>query len=368
MVYGQLPSDYELGIELRGRVGVLTLNRPGVLNALSLDMIRLLQGSLRRWAEDDAVAAVVIRGAGNKAFCAGGDVKAAYYAGMDVRRGDADDRIVRLFFEEEYQLNRYLFHYPKPIIAMMNGITMGGGYGVAGPCRFRVACENTVFAMPEVGIGFFPDVGSTYFLNRLPGKCGMFLAVTGYKARVADMMHIGLATHYMPSGRFITCVSGLNGALEKARSLSQVERSIESYLDSMSKDPPGSGDIERHRDIIDRVFSGQTIEAMLATLSSEPDPWAAGIRAGMEMSSPLSIKVACAQMKRVAGMDFDDVIRQDFILAQRFLRANDFYEGVRAMLVSKDKMPAWDPPRLEKVTQAMVRDYFEPKGRMLVFE
>src|ERR1035437_572528 len=185
-----IEDDRELMIVEHDGLAIATLNRPKALNALTLEMIRIMTAGLNKWENNKKVSAVLVTGSG-RAFCAGGDIKASYAAGMDYRRGNGGEAVMNLYYGEEYHMNRRLFHYRKPLIAFMNGITMGGGFGVAGPCRFRIATEKTVFAMPDVGIGFFPDVGSSYFLNNCPGHTGAWLAVTGNSIGPADMLYTG---------------------------------------------------------------------------------------------------------------------------------------------------------------------------------
>jgi enoyl-CoA hydratase len=199
--------DPHIGTERRGSAMVITLNRPEALNALTLGMIRAIRHILAHCKEDEAVKVIVFKGAGGRAFCAGGDIKAVYHAGVGLTDPAEKAALARTYFADEYRMNRELFAYPKPIVAMMDGITMGGGFGVAGPCRYRVATENTAFAMPETGIGFFPDVGSMYYLTRVPDRMGHWLALTGQTINGANMMAYGLASHSMPSSKIEDCIS-----------------------------------------------------------------------------------------------------------------------------------------------------------------
>lgn len=332
------PSHPELSAEVIDSVGLLTLRRPQALNALTLEMIRGLSEALGQWEEDDRIAAVIIRGEGDRAFCAGGDIKATHR----LREESA------VYFEQEYALNRLLFHYKKPTFAFMHGITMGGGFGVAGPCRVRIATENTVFAMPETGIGFFPDVGSVYFLNRCPGHTGSYLAVTGNSIGVADTMLAGLATHFVPQTDLEACLMEL------------LDRPDPAVLADFS----GHTDMEdglfrKQRAAIDRCFGHDTIEEIIAALQEEGTEWAVSVLSDIRRRSPLSLKVALAHLRKARGESFDQVIERDYRLALRFLKGRDFYEGIRAAVIDKDRNPRWNPDSLDKVSQEDVDRYFQ---------
>lgn len=350
-------SDHELKIENKGGLAVVTLNRPSALNALTLEMIRILSAGLTRWESDPAVKAVVILGEGQRAFCAGGDVKTAYYAGMKYRRGDVSEKVLSLFFAEEYRLNRQLFHYKKPLIAFMDGIVMGGGFGVAGPCRYRIATENTEFAMPEVGIGFFPDVGSTWYLNRASGQAGSYLVVTGGSVGPGDMLACGMATHFIPSADKAALVEAL------AEAPGRVEEIVKSA--SRAAPHPPADVFGGQGALIDRCFSFNAVEEILKALGREKTGWAAETAGIIESRSPVSLKVSLAHLRKSRGQEFDAVIARDFILAQHFLMGHDFYEGVRAALIDKDRQPRWDPDRLEKATPEAVDHYFSRTGHTI---
>ncbi len=348
--------DNELVVQQDGPVVQVTLNRPDALNALSFEMIRILAAGLGSWADDEGVKAVFVHGAGDKAFCAGGDVKATYKTGMAFRRGGGNEDVISLFYGEEYQMNRQLFRFPKPIFAFMDGITMGGGYGVAGPCTYRIASEKTVFAMPEVAIGFFPDVGSVYFLNRCPGELGTYLALTGSSIGAADMLYCGLASHYVPSAKHHSCMSAVVGALETG------EGDIETVLAGFVEQPKPEGILQSKQSLIDRCFAGNDVPAIISALRESGDDWALAQADIISSRSPTSLKVSLAHLRRAADMDFDQVMAQDFTLAKHFMRGHDFYEGVRALLVDKDKQPKWEPKTLDSVTGEAVEGYFKSVG------
>lgn len=346
------PED-EVLVEFRGGLAVITLNRPSALNALTIDMIREISSLLRQWEKLDRVKAVLFTATRGRAFCAGGDMKAVYGAGMDYRRGAASPRVPLVFFAEEYLLNRQIFHYPKPTIAFMDGITMGGGYGIGGNCRYRVATERTVFAMPETGIGFFPDVGSMYHLSRARRNFGRYLALTGESAGGADMAASGLADYFIPSGSLAAVWSVLGETAWSPDGLGDI-------FTRFTHDPSAEeGVFVRH---------GEEIEAQFA----DPDARAA-VRAGSgEFSreasqailsrSPASVMVVSSYLARAEGMTFDEIISTDFRLAQGFVKGADLYEGIRAVLIDKDKRPRWSLEGLEDANDALVNSYFTPTG------
>lgn len=352
-------KDKEITARKNDGVVTVTLNRPEALNALTLEMVRLLSAALARWERDADVNAVIITGAGDRAFCAGGDVKAAYTLGMDYRRGETSERSMTLFYAEEYRMNRQLFHFKKPLIAFMDGITMGGGFGVAGPCRFRVATEKTRLAMPETNIGFFTDVGSAWFLNRCPGEAGTYLALTGNAIGGADALWSGLATHYMPQSSLASCAD----AIEKtAKDKNATAESFASVLSKFSQSPVDAGDLQKNRDCIDRCFRHDSVEAILAALAAEKSEWAGRTAATLESRSPTSMKVTLSHLRKAKAEDFDTIIARDFTLAQHFMKGLDFYEGVRAALVDKDKNPRWTPARLPDISDKDVARHFLPAG------
>lgn len=353
--------DAELVVQQEGCAVQVTMNRPSALNALSLEMIRLFTAGLERWESDENAKAVFIIGAGDKAFCAGGDVKSSYKTGMSYRRGEADARVLSLFFREEYLLNRQLFHFKKPLVAFMNGITMGGGFGIAGPCRYRVACESTVFAMPETGIGFFPDVGSTYFLNRAPGEAGACIALTGGSFGPEDMLFCGLATHFIPLEKHEECREAISGVINKGDQ-SYLDNKINAILSKFHVKPDAESVLRKNRDIVDKCFTGNKVQPIIDNLNSCGSRWAEEQADIIESRSPVSLKVSLSHLRMTKNMSFDAITAQDFILAQHFMQGHDFYEGVRAVLVDKDRQPKWEPESLEEVSQAAVQEYFMPTG------
>lgn len=340
-------TEQEILTEKQGVAMVVTLNRPAALNALSQNMIQMISRGLSDWQDDDEIRTVVFRGAGGKAFCAGGDIKATWSQRDNLPQNDH-------YFHDEYSLIRQIYHYPKPTVALMDGITMGGGYGVAGACRYRVATENTKWAMPETGIGFFPDVASAYYLNKAPGAMGMCLALSGMTIGPEDTVYGGFASHY-------TYAAALPDMLAAIQNGTRPEVAIGDH----HRDPVVVGPLCSHDDVIERCFSERSVEEIFASLKKENSEWAGETLALLETRSPLSLKVTFERMKRAAGQDFDTIIEDDYVIAQHYMRGSEFFEGVRAVLVDKDKTPKWSPDRLENVTEAAVFSHFEPTGRRL---
>lgn len=325
-----------------GAIGRITLNRSKALNALTEDMCAAMHERLRDWAVDSAVHAVVIDAAPGKAFCAGGDVRAVYDAG---RKGDSS---VMSFFRTEYPMNATIRRFSKPYIALIDGLAMGGGCGVSMHGSHRVASENAVFAMPETAIGLFPDIGATFFLNRLPGGIGMYLALTGVRIGVADAVYCGLATHFVSSR-------------DHARLLSRVTQgeAPDPILEKLSGSPTGIAEMATHRAAIDRAFAASSIEEVLARLENEGE-WGRETASLLKTRSPTSLKVAFRQMREGARLDFESCQRMEYRIMARMMEGPDFYEGVRAALIDKDQKPRWMPDRLDKVTDGDIDRYFAP--------
>ncbi len=327
---------------VEGGVAEITLNRPAALNALTLEMAQVLYDRLTGWATDDTVRAVVIRGAGDRAFCAGGDIRALYDAKQ------VGGPLTRDFFRTEYRLNHLVFHYPKPYIALVDGIAMGGGVGLSVHAGTRVASEATMFAMPETGIGLFPDVGGSYFLPRCPGAIGMYLALTGARLRAADCIYAGIADHYVETTAHDALIARLREGV-----------ALDTAVADLASDA-GPAPLSELRDAIDRTFSGDTVDAVLAALDAEGGEWAEKTLKTMAGKSPTSQKVACRQLQEGAAKDFDACMVMEYRLSQHTMAAHDFFEGVRALIVDKDNTPAWQPGSLDGVDDAAVDSFFAP--------
>ncbi len=329
-----------------GTIGRITLNRPSALNALTHGMCRAIHAGLIEWAADGGVGIVVIDGAGERAFCAGGDVRALYRAWQD-----GDEAARTDFYRDEYRLNAFIKRYPKPYVALIDGIVMGGGVGVSIHGSHRVASERTVFAMPETGIGLFPDVGGTFFLPRLPGQLGVFLGLTGHRLTGPDCRRVGLAEALVPSARHAELVEALDGIADRAEIAAILERFGE---------PPGPAPIAALQAEIDALFSGDRVEAVLSALEASGTEFARDTLAALGRKCPNSLKVTLRQLREGAGLDFEDCMRLEYRLATRFMRGHDFFEGVRAVVIDKDNRPAWSPATLDGVTGDMVDAYFAP--------
>lgn len=329
-------------IDVESGVAVMTLNRPAAMNALTLSMIETLRAKLCAWAGDGTIAAVVVRGAGDRAFCAGGDIRALFDAHKD------GGPLTETFFRAEYQLNRLIYHYPKPYIALIDGVVMGGGVGISVHGRHRVLSEKTLFAMPETGIGMFPDVGGSFFLPRLPGELGMFLGLTGHRLRAADCIYAGIGDCYIPT----SCHDELIGALRTGGDISAT-------LSQLSEDA-GEPPLLARRDLIDRCFSAASVPAIERALENDDGEGAADMLAAMRSKSPISQMIAYRQLRAGAALDFDGCMVMEYRLSQHVMAGHDFAEGVRAMIIDKDNTPDWRPSALSQVSPDMVEGYFAP--------
>jgi enoyl-CoA hydratase len=340
----------DIRFDRHGTLAIVTLDRPQALNALTLDMAEQLDRRLVEWASDPALAAVVIRSAGGRAFCAGGDIRALYDAG---RRNEsyASD-----FYRTEYRLNHRIKTFGKPYVALLDGITMGGGVGLSIHGSHRVATDPCQFAMPETGIGFFPDVGGSWFLPRCPGALGTYFALTGARLGAADMLYCGVATHYVSSDD----MAALPKVLERAARTSAHAETVNTVLNRHAKDP-GPAPLAQHRSAIERCFAADTVEEVLARLEEEGTAWAQETTSVLRRKSPTSLKVTMRQLQLGAKIEsFAAAMRMEFRLARHFMTSPDFYEGVRAAVIDKDQAPRWQPASLEELSDEAVARYFEP--------
>lgn len=327
-----------------GAVARLTLNRPRAIHALSQAMCEALSAALLEWRDDPAVQAVILDHAtGTRGFCAGGDV-------VSVRASVLEEGGVagRAFFHAEYRLNHLLQTYPKPVIACMDGVTMGGGVGLALPCRYRVATENTLFAMPEGAIGLFPDVGAGFHLAHLPGQLGKFLALTAARLDGTECLWAGLATHYLASDD-----------LEEAKqAIAKEPGAAEEILRDLASPPPPAR-LERNAGRIERLFASATLEGIMEALAADPSDWAGKELKAVRTRCPTTAKVALRQIA-TAPDDFAAEMVREYALATRMIERHDFLDGVRAVLVDRDNAPRWQPATAEGVTDAMLDDIFAP--------
>ena len=337
-------SEPEVITRIEGAVGRITLNRPQALHALTTNMCRLMIEALLAWRTDPAVKLVLFDHSGERGFCAGGDIR------MLADSGAGDGRLAREFFFTEYRLNTLLHDYEKPLVAIMDGVTMGGGVGLARPCRFRVATERTSFAMPETGIGLFPDVGGGWFLSRMSDHIGLWLALTGARIKASDCELVGIATDFVESAK----VADLKAAIVADPD------AIETLLTQFEGDagrPPLAGQL----DDVARLFSGDSVEAIVAALEADGGEWAQAQLAVLKTKSPQTMKVAFRQLRLGRQMKrFSDNMAMEYRIGARVVQRHDFLEGVRAVIVDKDNAPKWNPPTLEGVTEALVDSIFAP--------
>jgi enoyl-CoA hydratase len=333
----------EIIARIEGRVGRLTLNRPKALHSLTTPMCLAISSALLAWREDPAVELVLIDHAGERGFCAGGDIR------MMADAGRSDPDAGAAFFLAEYRMNELLQRYPKPVCAVMDGVTMGGGVGLSAYCQYRIATERTVWAMPETAIGLLPDVGTGWLLSRLPGEFGLWLALTGERLKAADLLHLNLATHHIKSGK----VEALKALLVQA------PEGAAKTLARFSADP-GPAPLAGKQKALDALFGRDTVEAILAALKAGSS-WAQEQAAVLETRSPTSMKVALRELRQAREKpSFADEIALEYRLACRIICTPDFQEGVRAVVIDKDNAPRWSPARLEDVTDEMLDHLFAP--------
>jgi enoyl-CoA hydratase len=346
---GERVRSGDILFERRGAAGLVTLNRPQALNAVSLGMVRALTRQLAEWESDPAIARVIVTSNDSRAFSAGGDLRALYDLG---RAGRYEEALG--YFREEYALNARIKGYRKPYVSLIDGIVMGGGVGISVHGSHRVAGDKFIFAMPEVGIGFFPDVGATFFLPRLPAALGIYCALTGERLDAADAVAAGVATHRVPSAQFPDLIETLCRALPLDASLAACAR------------PAAGGPVVSRGRAIATLFTGERVEDILAALDATgaaggaDAALASAAAALIRTKSPTSLKVTLAQMQRGSALDFAECMRTEFRIVSRVVRGHDFYEGVRAVIIDKDQAPRWQPSTLAAVSAAEVERHFAP--------
>lgn len=343
--------------EIVDRTGVLILDRPKALNSLSLDMIRTLTHILLAWCNDPAIDAVLIRSSSEKALCAGGDIRFFYEAGRVPPTGGS--ALLEDFFTEEYALNHLIHHYPKPYIALMDGVVMGGGMGIAQSGennQLRIVTERTKMAMPEVNIGLFPDVGGSYFLPRTPGQIGNYLGLTGETISAADAIYAGLADVYIPSSQ----IPALNALIANGNThdLRQTIRNFAAMF--QSEIDLNNCTLAKQRNLIDKHFSHPSVATIVASLASDTDEFAQKTHAVMQKRSPLLMCVTLELLKRGATLEVADCLRLERALVRRCFEHGETLEGVRALVIDKDNAPQWNPPSIAEVTEESIAKFFEP--------
>jgi len=339
-----MTTEPEVLTRIASGLGRITLNRPKALHALNRAMCQAMIEALLAWRDDQAVKSVLIDHSGERGFCAGGDIRMIAESGA----GDASE--ARAFFADEYRLNHLMFDYPKPITAIVDGIVMGGGVGISEPADVRIATERTTYAMPETGIGLFPDVGGGWFLPRLPGFTGTWLALTGARLKAADTVFLGIHTHYLPTD-----------ALEAFNAILAADPAHPIDVADGLEDDAGEAPIAAHLDAIDRLFAFDTVEAIFAALEADGSDWALAQLATLKTKSPQSLKVSLRQLRTGAGLSsFAENMAMEYRLGGRVVRTHDFQEGVRAVVVDKDNAPKWSPVDLSGVTDADLDALFAP--------
>ncbi len=323
-------------------VGVIMLNRPKALNALTHNMINNISVKLSDWAEDDSIQAVIIEGIGGRAFCSGFDIK-------DIAKLGQDNVESLKILREEYRLNYKIANYPKPYIAFLGGITMGGGIGVSIHGKYRIATEHTVFAMPEVAIGLFPDVGMGYVLSRYPDNIGLYLALTAKRIGLSDCMSLGIATHYVHSKNLTKLKSDI------MKNPSDIDKVIRKHSEEVQE----AGDLTLHSDSIRKCFSYGSVDEIMQALKDEKTEWGNLTLETIKKMSPFSLELAFKQQQFAKKMSFKESISMEYGMVKVCLKRGDFFEGVRAMLIDKDNAPKWFPATLEKVVDSEVQECFE---------
>lgn len=335
--------------EQRGSLGLITLNRISALNALTLEMINQITEYLFAWREDEHIKAVVIQSASEKAFCAGGDVRFLYEMGKQHHTKEW-----RSFFSQEYRMNYLIHHYPKPYIALMHGVTMGGGVGVALHGSHPVASEHFSFAMPETSIGFFPDIGASFLLNRCPEFIGLYLGLSGQRLDAGSALYCGLVKYTVPHAYFPELIEDLAEHLSHSEDVyAQVDHCIARYSLPLTAEA-----LTSHLPAINFCFSCENIEQIIASLKGMKEEWCEQLSQQLQKRSPISLKVTLEQLQRARSLSLAECLQMDYGLAQHFLADHDFYEGVRALLIDKDKNPHWQPAALAEVSDERVQRYF----------
>ncbi|WP_460415198.1 enoyl-CoA hydratase/isomerase family protein [Pseudomonas sp. microsymbiont 2] len=339
--------------EVRNHIGHLTLNRPAGLNALTLDMVRSLQKHLHRWAQDPQVHAVMLRGEGPKGFCAGGDIRSLHDSFK------AGDTLHHSFFEEEYALDLCIHRYRKPVLVLMDGFTLGGGMGLAQGCDLRIVTERSRLGMPEVGIGYFPDVGGSYFLPRVPGELGIYLGVSGSQIKAADALYCGLADWYLDSEKLTALDDGLDRLTFGANPL----KDLQGLLARLGTQTMADAPLAKLRPVIDHFFAlpdlPSIIEQLRAVSIGDTRQWALDTADLLETRSPLAMAVTLELLRRGRHLALEDCFAMELHIDRQWFEHGDIIEGVRALIVDKDKQPRWNPPTLAGLTRQRVDQFFE---------
>lgn len=346
----------KIAFSVQNGLGTILLNRPAALNALDHDMCVPLAQHLKAWAKDASIKAVLIKAAGEKAFCAGGDIR------LLADKGPDGENYRRTFWSDEYRINTQIAEYPKPFIALIDGIFMGGGVGLSVHGSHRVVSEHATFAMPETGIGLFPDVGGTYFLPRCPGELGLYLGLTGARLKGADILTAGVGTHFVTREQ----LAALEAALASAP---LPDKAAVSAVIARFASDPGPSALAANKPEIDALFAQTSVEAILAAMEKAATPFAIEQLRIIRSKSPTSVKLTFAQLRRGRHMAFRDCMRLEWRMCNHVAKGHDFYEGVRAVILDKDNKPRWNPATLEAVPDGDIEAYFAPlAGGDLIFD
>jgi len=334
-------TDKEVFFEVKGTLGLITLNRPKALNALTLSMVREIYPQLKKWENDSSVKNILIKAEGEKAFCAGGDIRALHDWGKN------NDEEAVGFYREEYILNQYIKRYPKPYISLVNGIVMGGGVGLSVHGNYRIAGENYSFAMPETGIGLFPDVGGSFFLPRLSFEAGTYLALTGNRIKAADAIFLGTATNFIKSENFSNLINDL----------SKEENDPKEIIDKYSVEP-GESEFREISQFCNKIFKADTVEKIIENLTEENSDLSKKILSIIDQKSPTSLKVALKSLRLGKNISFEECMQMEFRMVNKVMNDHDFYEGVRALIIDKDNNPSWKPGNISEVEENFVDKFF----------
>ncbi|AYG65171.1 MULTISPECIES: enoyl-CoA hydratase/isomerase family protein [unclassified Rhizobium] len=344
-----MDSTDEVIIERRGSAGIIRLNRPKALNSLTLPMVRVIASALEDFAADPSLASVIVVGEGERGFCAGGDIRLLHQSGKEGSDG------AETFWREEFRLNHAISRYPKPYVVLMDGITMGGGVGLSAHGSHRVVTERTRLAMPETGIGYFPDVGATWLLPRAPGEAGTWMGLAGLVIGAADAIHARFADHCLPSSDLPVLVDAV-----ASLPLSVSAADVHALIKTMAVEAGGSR-LAANRDVIDRAFASDTVEGILQALASEPSEFATEAAGVIASRSPTSLKLTLRLLRAGrASADLAECLDRELGACMGILYNHDFYEGVRAAVIDKDRNPKWSPATLAEVTPGDIDRFFVP--------
>lgn len=343
----------EVLIERNGSLGRIKLNRPKVLNSANINVIRLVSSALQQFAEDQSVAAVLITGEGDRAFCAGGDIRDLYTYGKDDPDGTAG------FWREEYPVNYCISAYPKPYIAFMDRITMGAGVGLSAHGNYRVVTERTRLAMPETAIGYFPDVGASWLLSKAPGESGTWLGLTGSSVDGADAIYLGLADYFVPSEKLADLEHALSAASDKA----EIGKVLQFY-----SEPPPPSNLQEHQALLDRVFAGDDLKKMFLALATDSSEFAQSTLQTLQSRSPTGMKLTLRLLREAKNSSgLQECLEREYHASVQSLKHHEFYEGIRAVVIDKDRNAKWDPPTIDGVDEDLIESFFPRKTETLVF-